>query len=359
MTVRVVTIVGARPQFIKAAMVIGAIQSEGVGIVHNLIHTGQHYDQEMSDGFFKELDLPEPDVNLGIGGGTHGEMTGRMIIELERILVRFEPDWTLVYGDTDSTLAAALTAAKMHIPVAHVEAGLRSFNRGMPEEINRVLADHVSDLLLCPTRTAVDNLIREGITQQIELVGDVMYDAALHHRRQVSTSRIEEFGVSPFSYFLATCHRAENADNPDRLRSIMTAFSKVASLAPVLLPLHPRTKKRLREFAIEPAQGVILLPPLAYIPMISLESNAIAIMTDSGGVQKEAYFFGTPCITIRAETEWTETLEAGWNTLVDTDATRMFEAASRADDVRKLPRPTFYGEGDAAKRIVALLSQKP
>jgi len=355
MTMTVATIVGARPQFVKAAMVIRALKTSRAEIAHHLIHTGQHYDHEMSGAFFKELDLPAPDLNLGIGGGTHGQMTGLMLVELERVLEVLQPGWVLVYGDTDSTLAGALAASKLHVPLAHVEAGLRSFNRTMPEELNRVLTDHASDVLLCPTRTAVSNLEREGLLERTRLVGDVMYDAALHHRNRLSLSALDDLGVVPRSYFLATCHRAENTDNPDRLRSVVGALTMVAQLAPVLFPLHPRTRRRLDEFEISIPTGVTILQPLPYVSMLSLESNAVAILTDSGGVQKEAYFLGVPCITMRSETEWKETIETGWNTLVDTDPKRIFEAAGRIERVRTLPRPPLYGNGDAASKIVATL----
>ena len=354
---KIVTIVGARPQFIKAAAIIRALARSHPTIGHQLIHTGQHYDHEMSGAFFKELDIPRPAVNLGIGGGTHGAMTGRMLIALERVLMKMRPDWALVYGDTDSTLAGALAAAKLHLPVAHVEAGLRSFNRRMPEEINRVLTDHISELLLCPTKTAVENLAREGIRKRTELVGDVMYDVALYYRSRISRSVTTRFRVRPGSYFLATCHRAENTDDPDRLRSIVDALARVGSLGPVLLPLHPRTTKRLGEFKIKIPRGVRPLPPVGYVEMIALESNALAILTDSGGVQKEAYFFGVPCITLRSETEWIETTEAGWNTLVGIDPKKTLEAASRVDEVRKLPRPPLYGNGDAAVKIIDHLTR--
>ena len=358
---QIVTVVGARPQFIKAAPVIRALARTDSSPRHHLIHTGQHFDHEMSGAFFEELDLPKPDVNLGIGGGTHGTMTGRMLAGIERNLMEIQPAWVIVYGDTDSTLAGALAAAKLHVPVAHVEAGLRSFNRRMPEEINRVVADHLSDLLLCPTKTAVENLAREGIKRRTELVGDVMFDVALYYEARTATlasSILDRFGVSPRAYFVATCHRAENTDDPGRLRAICDALARVATLATVLLPLHPRTKKRLEEFGINLPAGVRKVPPVGYLEMIALESTATAILTDSGGVQKEAYFFGVPCITLRPETEWVETTEAGWNTLVDTDADKILMAASRATDVRTLPRPSFYGNGDAAAKIVTLLTSR-
>jgi UDP-GlcNAc3NAcA epimerase len=352
---KIITIVGARPQFIKIAPVIRVLARFRSEIQHHLIHTGQHYDHDMSGAFFEELDIPNPEINLGIGNTTNGIMTGRMLIAIERILMRTRPDWVLAYGDTNSTLAAALAAAKLHIRVGHVEAGLRSFNRGMPEEINRVLTDHLSELLFCPTRSAMENLAREGIEQRAMFVGDVMYDAALYYRDRVSRSILEDLQIRPQSYFLATCHRAENTDSADRLRSVVDAFAGVASLAPVLFPLHPRTKDRLEKFGIVIPSGVRLLPPVGYLQMIALEANATAILTDSGGVQKEAYFFGVPCITLRSETEWVETTETGWNTLVGIDPAKSFEAASRAGETRRLPRHPLYGNGDAAEKIVSFL----
>jgi UDP-GlcNAc3NAcA epimerase len=352
MAMNIVTIVGARPQFIKAAAIARALPRSKRSIRHHLIHTGQHYDRDMSSAFFKELDIPRPDVNLGIGGGTHGVMTGRMLIAVERQLRKMQPDRVLVYGDTDSTLAGALAAAKLHIPVGHVEAGLRSFNRRMPEEVNRVLTDHMSDLLFCPTQTAVENLAREGIAEGVELVGDVMYDVALYYRSRASRSGLSRLRIRPGSYFLATCHRAENTDDRRRLASILDIFARVASIAPIVWPLHPRTRRRLDEFGLKLPRGLRVLPPVGYLRMIALESNAVAILTDSGGIQKEAYFFGVPCITLRPETEWVETIEAGWNILVGIDADKALEAASRAAEVRKLQRPPLYGNGDAAARII-------
>jgi UDP-GlcNAc3NAcA epimerase len=353
MAMKIVTVVGARPQFIKAAAIARALPRSKRGIRHYLIHTGQHYDRDMSSAFFKELDIPRPDVNLGIGGGMHGAMTGRMLIAVERQLTKMRPDWVLVYGDTDSTLAGALAAAKLHIPVAHVEAGLRSFNRRMPEEVNRVLTDHMSDLLFCPTQTAVENLAREGIIEGAELVGDVMYDVALYYRSRASRSGLSRLrSMRPGSYFLATCHRAENTDDRRRLASILDIFARVASIAPVVWPLHPRTRRRLDEFGLPLPRGLRVLPPVGYLRMIALESSALAILTDSGGVQKEAYFFGVPCITLRPETEWVETINAGWNTLVGIDADKALDAARRAAEVRNLPRPPLYGNGKAAASII-------
>lgn len=354
---RIVTVVGARPQFIKAAAVNRALIRRGeTEIDHFLLHTGQHYDDNMSSVFFRELDLPEADANLGIGGGTHGAMTGAMLVGIEKLLIERRPDWLLIYGDTDSTLAGALAAAKLHVPVAHVEAGLRSFNRRMPEEINRVLADHVSRLLLCPTVTAVANLTAEGVRSGVHLVGDVMYDVSNFYRdRSAKRSLLPELGLEPGQYFLATCHRAENTDDPGRLGGLFEGLARVSKLCPVVLPIHPRTSKMLKEHGLEVPDRVRLIPPVGYLQMVDLERNARALLTDSGGVQKEAYFHGVPCITLRTETEWVETVTAGWNSVVDCDPDRIEAAALSADAVRDRPRPDLYGDGDAAGKIVDLL----
>jgi len=353
----IVTVVGARPQFIKAAAVNRALQGGKVAVRHFLLHTGQHYDDNMSQVFFRELDLPEADLNLGIGGGSHGAMTGAMLAGIEKLLIERKPDWVLIYGDTDSTLAAALAAAKLHVPVAHVEAGLRSYNRRMPEEINRVLADHVSRLLLCPTAAAVDNLAREGIADGVHMVGDVMYDAAVFYQdRARQRSMLGELGVEPGRYFLSTCHRAENTDDRARLQSILDALSQASRRLPVVLPVHPRTTRRIAEHGLAIEGDIKTIPPVGYLQMADLERNAAAILTDSGGVQKEAYFYGVPCVTLRGETEWVETVQAGWNTVADCDVQRILAAVDDAARVRKLPRPELYGDGNAAGKIVELLS---
>ena len=346
----VLSVVGARPQFIKAAVVSHVLRQKHREI---LLHTGQHYDHEMSRIFFEELGIPEADIHLGVGSGTHGEQTGAMLAQIERVLLRERPDWVLVYGDTNSTLAGALAAAKLHLPVAHVEAGLRSYNRQMPEEINRVLTDHVSDLLFCPTQAAVDNLAREGITAGVHHVGDVMYDAVRNHaQRAAARSRIlEELGLAPGSYFLATVHRAGNTDDPTRLTAILDALSALGW--PVVLPAHPRTRKALDALHYQPGDQVRLIKPVGYLDMLQLEQHARAILTDSGGVQKEAYFAGVPCITLREETEWVETVESGWNTLVGADRECILAAVQHL----RLPeeRPPLYGDGHAAEKIVRLL----
>ncbi|MEM2001807.1 MAG: UDP-N-acetylglucosamine 2-epimerase (non-hydrolyzing) [Candidatus Methanomethylicaceae archaeon] len=354
----VCSIVGARPQFIKAAPVGKALRAAGHTEI--LVHTGQHYDDEMSAVFFRDLEIPEPDYNLGVGSGTHGWQTGQMLIRIEEVLLREKPDWVLVYGDTNSTLAGALAAAKLHIPVAHVEAGLRSFNRRMAEEINRVLTDHISDLLFCPTQTAVENLRREGITQGVYLVGDVMYDAALQYLALAEQkSRIlERLGLRPKEYALATVHRAENADDPQRLRAIFAGLEAIAQTGlPVILPLHPRTRKQAEALGLSP-NGVRVLEPVSYLDMLLLEKNARVILTDSGGVQKEAFFFRVPCVTLREETEWVETVEAGWNVVVGANRERIVGAVNRGS-LGQRTQADIFGYGRAAERIVEVLVKKP
>jgi len=356
---RILTIVGARPQFIKAAMVSRAILAHNhacgtPSIEEHIIHTGQHYDPNMSEVFFKELQIPEPAVNLQAGTGSHGEMTGRMLAQLEQEMLRREPDWVLVYGDTNSTLAGALAAAKLNIPIAHVEAGLRSFNRQMPEEVNRVLTDHVATQLFCPTQTSIANLRREGITEQVHHVGDVMYDAALlFGQLAMRTSGIlSRLRLAPGGFSLATVHRAENTDDPIRLHAILAALQALEGT--VVLPLHPRTRGKLPEdFLNKAPSNLLIIDPLSYLDMVMLEKHARVILTDSGGVQKEAYFHGVPCITLRDETEWVETLEAGWNQLAGTDQGQISACVARARKGRPIPD---YGDGHSASGIVALLS---
>jgi len=310
---KVVSVVGARPQFIKAAVVSRTLRE--AGLLEVLVHTGQHYDPGLSEVFFRELDIPFPDYHLGIGGGTHGENTGRMIEAIERVLLEERPDWVLVYGDTDSTLAGAIAAVKLHIPVAHVEAGLRSFNRRMPEEINRVLTDHASDLLFAPSETAVRNLLREGIDEdRIKLVGDVMYDAALYYvaKAERESRILDRLGLKPKEYLLATVHRAENTDDPERLGAILEALVRLHKEIPVVFPVHPRTQKRARAFGLEKyLKQVLAVEPVGFLDMIMLEKYARLILTDSGGVQKEAYFYRVPCVIVREETEWIELVEIG------------------------------------------------
>jgi UDP-GlcNAc3NAcA epimerase len=360
---RILTVVGARPQFIKAAVVSRAIADhnrQGVPplIQEEIVHTGQHYDAQMSQVFFDELGLPAPAVNLGVGSGPHGQMTGRMLEKLEEIMHSRRPDWVLVYGDTNSTLAGALAAAKLHIPVAHVEAGLRSFNRQMPEEINRVLTDHLAQLHFCPTQTAMENLAREGITEGVFHVGDVMYDAAMLFApiaRQKSRL-LETLHLQPKQYFLATIHRAENTDDPERLTGIWEGLNRLSKTRPVVVPLHPRTRHALQKCglweladAASGSNGLRIIEPVGFLDMIRLEESAALILTDSGGVQKEAYFHRVPCVTLREETEWLETVRTGWNRLVGTDPERIAQMAPWTP----LEPITEYGDGQAARKVVA------
>lgn len=335
---KVITIIGARPQFIKAAVVSRAFCEARPDVTEVLLHTGQHYDANMSEVFFDELAIPRPAYNLGIGGGTHGQNTGRMIEAIERVLSDERPAWVLVYGDTDSTLAGALAAAKLHIQVAHVEAGLRSFNRRMPEEINRVLTDHASDLLFTPTDTATRNLSNEGIRgEKVQQVGDVMYDAALFYaaKAEQRSAILRTLGVESQRYVLATIHRQENVDDPERLAQILDGLAK--SMLPVIWPLHPRTKMRIAQFFLSIPVGITVVDPVGYLDMVMLEKNASLIVTDSGGVQKEAYFHQVPCVTVRHETEWVELVEEGANILVGNSAEPLHELMKKgaASVVRK------------------------
>jgi UDP-GlcNAc3NAcA epimerase len=347
---KLLTVVGARPQFIKAAAVSRAIAARA-DIEEVIVHTGQHYDANMSDVFFTELSIPRPDHHLGIGGGLHGAMTGRQLEALEVVIIEECPDWVLVYGDTNSTLAGALAAAKLHIPVAHVEAGLRSYNRRMPEEINRVLTDHSSSLLFAPTETAVANLIAEGISpSNIVQVGDVMYDVALFYRdRAACPAWFEACGAQPGGFILATVHRAENTDDLGRLSAILQGLSDAGR--DVVLPLHPRTKERLSGLAVVPDPRILIVPPASYLEMVWLEASCAVVATDSGGVQKEAYFHGKPCVTLRDETEWTELLGAGVNMTVGADAECIADALRAARMPDEYPRD-LYGDGDSAAAIV-------
>ncbi len=349
------TIVGARPQFVKAAPVSQVLRPRHREV---LVHTGQHYDAGMSDVFFAELGIPEPDVNLGVGSGSHGQQTGRMLMAIEEVLLAERPDWVLVYGDTNSTLAAALAAVKLGVPVAHVEAGLRSFNRAMPEEHNRVLTDHCADLLFCPTQTAVNLLAAEGVTAGVHLVGDVMVDALRQHAalaRQRSDV-LDRLGLAPQSYLLATVHRPYNTDLPDNLRSILAAFDDIYRQTgrPVVLPLHPRTRRQMDALGLAAPAGVRLIEPVGYLDMLALEQAAALILTDSGGVQKEAYTFAVPCVTLRPETEWVETVQAGWNMIVGADRDAIVQAATQRAWPAGPPPPVF-GDGHAAERIVEVL----
>lgn len=341
---RILTVVGARPHFIKAAPVSCSIAASGGFLEEILVHTGQHFDPGMSDIFFSELGIPAPRYHLGIHGGSHGEMTGRMLTAIEGVVLESEPKLVLVYGDTNSTLAGALAAAKLCVPVAHVEAGLRSFNRRMPEEINRVLTDHASDLLFCPTAASVANLAREGIVRGVHQLGDVMYDSTLMMSGLANCrSRIlDQLGLTPKSYAVATVHRAENTGDPRRLAAVLGHLRAVARQMPVVFPLHPRTRAAAGRVNGALA-GLTTIPPLGYLDMLRLTAAAAVVLTDSGGLQKEAYFHRVPCVTLRDETEWVETIACGWNRLWT------------QPDYAPRREITDYGSGDTASRIVAVL----
>ena len=353
---KTVSVVGARPQFIKAAPVSVALRNAGHKEI--LVHTGQHYDYGMSQVFFDELNISEPDINLEVGSGSHGWQTGQMLMRIESLLLKKKPDWVLVYGDTNSTLAGALAAVKLRVPLAHVEAGLRSFNREMPEELNRVLTDRCSDVLFCPTKTAVDNLAKEGITQGIELVGDTMYDAVLQFSEiaQGSSTILDNLHLKSKEYLLATIHRPYNTDVPENLRSIIDAFLEIGK--PIVFSVHPRTRERIAaldgQIKSQLYSKIRVIDPIGYLDMLVLEQNARLILTDSGGMQKEAYFFGVPCITLRPETEWVETLEEGWNVVVGSDRSSIVEKARTSQPPPQSQRQIF-GNGRASELIVRAL----
>ena len=354
---KIATVIGARPQFVKAAAVSRLLAARE-GDRELLIHTGQHYDPEMSAIFFSDLGIPEPACNLAIGSGGHADQTGRMMIALEAVLLGERPDLLLVYGDTNSTLAGALTAAKLQIPVAHVEAGLRSFNRRMPEEINRELTDRLSSWLFCPTPAAVDNLANEGIRQGVFHTGDVMFDVHLLFAElaEKRSTVLADQGLRPGEFFLATLHRAENTDAPGRLREIFAALGDLGR--PVFLPLHPRTRQAIEQLGLEVAPPVRLANPVSYLDMMLLQKKARAVLTDSGGMQKEAWFCRTPCVTLRDETEWTETVEAGWNRLAGADREAILAAVDSFE--RQAPTGTVdaYGDGTSADAIVDILTSQ-
>lgn len=358
---KILTIVGARPQFVKAAVVSRAFRELSGGkygaIEEKIVHTGQHFDTQMSDVFFDEMDIPRPSHQLAFGGLTHGAMTGRMVEGIERIILDEKPDWVLVYGDTNSTLAGTLAAVKLHVPVAHVEAGLRSYNRQMPEEINRILTDHASSLLFPPTQCARETLLSEGIPDRLIMVsGDVMYDAAMFYGglSDQRSNIVQHLGLSGTPFILSTIHRAENTDNPEKLTAIVAGLAELSSHLPVVLPLHPRTRNVVEKMDdISSLDSLHIIAPVGYLDMVALEKHADLIVTDSGGVQKEAYFFATPCLTLRTETEWTELVELGVNKVVEPSSKNAIVAAANAMintnyfDFSKKP----YGNGDAAMKI--------
>lgn len=348
---KIISIVGARPQFIKAAAVSRKLRENHEEI---LVHTGQHYDYEMSGIFFDGLQLPKADVSLGIGSGTHGAQTGAMLKAIEDVLLEHRPDCVLVYGDTNSTLAGALAASKLSIRIAHVEAGLRSFNRRMPEEINRVVADHLSSLLFCPSDTAVRNLAAEGITEHVHEVGDVMLDV-LNWAKQRALAKEDELlkslGVEKRHYLLTTVHRSENTDDVERLSAILDAFNSIDE--PIVFPVHPRTRKVMAEIGFRPEAHLKLIDPVGYVDMVALTGSARRVLTDSGGLQKETFWLGVPCLTLRNETEWVETVESGWNVLVGTKLGKLPEVVKTFTPPGS--RPALYGDGAAAEKCVNCL----
>lgn len=355
---KILTIIGARPQFIKAAVVSRALKKYDTQINEILLHTGQHFDSNMSDVFFNELSIPKPKYNLGIGGGTHGQNTGRMIEKVEEVLLLEKPDWMLVYGDTDSTLAGAIAASKLHIPIAHVEAGLRSYNRRMPEEINRILTDQISTLLFTPTITATNNLLKEGFNKEkIKQVGDVMFDAAMYYGEQVrSVSKLfDELSLNRKEYILVTLHRAENVDDKQRLINILNAFRNVKRK--FIWPIHPRTKNRISALKISIPSNVTVIDPVGYLDMVFLQKNALLIATDSGGVQKEAYFHKVPCVTLRDETEWVELVVAGVNVLTGANEEKIITAINKQLHIESNAfNGNLYGEGDTALKIANFIN---
>tara|TARA_R110001599_G_C12273186_1_gene661703 strand:+ start:2936 stop:4048 length:1113 start_codon:yes stop_codon:yes gene_type:complete len=354
---KILTIVGARPQFIKAAT-ISRVIAKNDDITEYILHTGQHYDDSMSEVFFKELNIPKPDINLNIGSGLHGEQTGHMLIGIEQAILKQKPDAVLVYGDTNSTLAGALAATKLHVPLYHIEAGLRSFNRKMPEELNRILTDHASDLLFAPTENAVKQLLLESIPEaKIILSGDIMFDAALFYgdKAERESKIIERLGLQNNEFILATVHRAENTDDPVILKKIIKELDSVAAKYRVVFPMHPRTRSKLSEFSIN-TKHIDIIEPIGYLDMVQLEKNAKLIVTDSGGVQKEAYFHKKPCITLRTETEWSELIEAGWNRLsppLEMAKNPLLHDVEKAlNQAKTASNKYLYGTGNSAQNII-------
>jgi len=349
MSLKTITVVGARPEFVQTAPLAREIAARP-NITGSLVHTGQHYDYEMSELFFAQLELPEPAAHLGVGSGSHGVQTGAMLAELDRVYLDEKPDVVITHGDTNSTLAAALSAAKLGIPVAHVEAGLRSWNREMPEELNRVVTDHLATMLFCPSDAAAQNLHSEGVTEGVAVVGDLMKDSLHWTMRNVDVPKtLAHHSVDAGEYFFATIHRAENTDYPDRLRSIVDGLAGIAEMHPVILPVHPRTRPLITELGIP--EGVQVIDPVGHAEAMALVKEAAVVLTDSGGLQKEVYWLETPCVTVREQTEWVETITTGWNRLATTDALAI-AAATRDALATRAPHPELYGDGHAARHIV-------
>lgn len=349
--IKIITIIGARPQFIKAATVSREIRKQN-GIREIIVHTGQHFDANMSEVFFEQMDIPRPDYNLGINSLSHGAMTGQMLEKIEAVLLKEQPDWVMVYGDTNSTIAGALAAKKLHIKVAHVEAGLRSFNMRMPEEVNRILTDRISDVLFCPTKKAVENLYAEGYKNfdcRIVQSGDVMQDAANYYRDKA----MKPAKKLPENFLLATIHRAENTDYPEKMKAIFTAFEEIGKELPVVLPLHPRTRKMMEKLNVNvDIDRVVLIDPVGYLEMVWLLSHASMVMTDSGGLQKEAYFFDNVCVTIRDETEWVELVEHGFNRITAAEKDAIIKTFQKSKNVKSDFSVELYGGGKASANIV-------
>lgn len=349
--------IGARPQFVKAAAVSRALAA--FGVEEKIIHTGQHYDENMSESFFTELEIPQPAFHLGVGSGNHGVQTGRMMQALEEVFLSEQPDWVLVFGDTNSTMAGALVAAKLHMPIAHVEAGLRSFDRSMPEEVNRVVTDHVSDVLFAPTTVAVANLQREGLgNRRIEVSGDVMFDVALFYaeKSERDSQVISQLGVEPDSYVLSTIHRADNTETAERLSAVLGGLDEVAKEMPVVLPLHPRTAAAIKRFGLN-FLNIRFIEPVGYLDMLSLLKHAAVIATDSGGVQKEAFFQGRPCVTLRTSTEWTELVDSGWNRLLPPESAEAVKQGVLSSVGIRGEELLLYGDGKASDKIARVLGE--